>query len=395
METGRPAEPGNEPPRRRLASLDLWRGVVMVLMALDHANVFIGFHPRPEGLAVPLLGRLRPEFPSMLAWVSRQVTHYCAPSFFFLAGASAVLLAASRRARGVPEAAVSAHLLLRGAVLIVLEYTLVAMAWGFREPMFLVLAALGACIACGAVLRFMPLWPAVLIGLALLFAHPYLAEGRTTPLLAELPPHWRRLLFRSEPLAARWPSLYPVVPWLSVFLLGIGFGRALVRDSGRTLRWLGCAGAVFLAAWLALRLTGGFGHHAGTLLPYDPGRGWQDLFMMSKYPPSADFVLWTLGGAFLFCWLTRKPEVAGARVLAPVRLFGSTALFFYVTHLFVYRWLCEWLLGRHGGEALFEAKSVFPAAYTAWVAGLLALLPLCWLWAVLKRRFPGFPLDLL
>jgi hypothetical protein len=180
-----------------------------------------------------------------------------------------------------------------------------------------------------------------------------------------------------------------------MFLLGIGFGRALALDRDKALRWIGLAGVVFLGAWLALRLTDGFGSGIGNLTPYREDEGVRDFFMMSKYPPSADFALWNLGGAFAFCFAVRDSRVSGARVLAPIRLFGRTALFFYVVHLFGYRWLAEWMLGRHGNAALFAERSAFPAAITAWIVGLVLLLPLCYVWGRLKRRFPGFPLDLL
>src|SRR5687768_2681184 len=113
------------PPKTRLDVIDAWRGLVVALMALDHVKDFLGFFSNMEMPA-------RPRFDfdgSFVWWLSRFVTHYCAPSFVFLAGTSAVLFAASRRARGLHEAWISAHLLLRGALLVVLEFTVVAWGW--------------------------------------------------------------------------------------------------------------------------------------------------------------------------------------------------------------------------------------------------------------------------
>ncbi len=381
---------------QRLAALDVWRGLIVMFMAVDHAAFFAGLHPWPEGL---LLGatRLRPEFPSFIAWFTRFITHYCAPGFVFLAGASVVLLAASRSARGWSELAISGHLALRGALLIALEYTLVAWGWGAQVGgLFGVIACIGACLILGAVLRFLP--GAAFAGLLLLFAHPLLVDPQLVPWVDDLPDTVRRILLVPEPMARSFASIYPVLPWLSLFLLGLGFGRAVVRNGERALRACLPVGALCLLLWLGIRLTDGFAapvraatadglRALGTLTPYRPDKGWMDLFSMSKYPPAADFALWTLGGGLLFVWAVRRS--GERRAWLPVRTFGRVPLFFYLAHLYAYRWLVGALVGDRA-----PLPTTFGSVWLVWAVGLIILWPLCWAFGRLKRRYPGFPLDL-
>jgi uncharacterized membrane protein len=372
-----------QPSSARLPFLDLWRGVVVFWMALDHAHHFLGRHPFFEMPGMP-----RPTYESFGVWCTRFVTHYCAPSFVFLAGVSAVLMTAARRARGESAAAVSEHLALRGVVLIVFEYTIVAAGWGevVAGGVFQVIACIGACLILAVPLRHLPAAVALALGFLLMFLHPLLADW------VDLPRHWERVLLEGG--FGRWPTIYPVVPWLAAFLLGLGFGHLLLRSRELASRALLAGGLGFLALWLTLRLAGGFtigGHQGlGNLIPHDSDRGFYDFMLMSKYPPAADFLCWTLGGGFLCAWAVRSERVAGARTLAPLRLFGRVPMFFYITHLFVYRWL---------GEALVESEGApwsrgLPATYAGWALGLLLLIPLCAGFAWLKQRWRGFPLDL-
>ena len=385
----------------RLASLDVWRGAIVALMAVDHAAGFVGMKPAPEGLAV-WGGRIRPQFDGVADWFTRFITHYCAPGFVFLAGVSVVLLSASRTGRGWSSARISGHLALRGVLLVVMEYTLVRWGWGSLLPtaLFQVVACIGFCMILGAGLRLVP-GPVVLIaGVVLLFGHPLLLDRELVPWLESVPDLALRVLLTPEPLAAHLPTLYPVLPWLSVFLLGMGCGKAVAIDAARTLRWAGVAGVACLGSWLAIRLTDGFAaallamtdgwvDGLGTLTPYRSGKGWMDFLMMSKYPPAADFVLWTLGGGLLFLWSVARNDRAARLAWAPLRTFGRVPLFFYVVHLYLYRHLVAATVGEAG-----LLGATHGSVWLLWAVGLVVLWPACWLFGRLKQRFPGFPLDL-
>ncbi|MEM7200782.1 MAG: heparan-alpha-glucosaminide N-acetyltransferase domain-containing protein [Planctomycetota bacterium] len=396
--TGGGAPARSEPPGR-LAALDVWRGLIVVLMAVDHTAAFVGIKSMPEGLRM-FGSRLRPTFESVGTWFTRFVTHYCAPGFVFLAGTSIVLFALARSAGGRSQGWISGHLILRGALLVALEYTVVNWGWGgmMPSPLFQVIGAIGVCLICGAGLRFVSSGACVIAGLLLLLGHPLLSDPELVPWAADVPAVWRRLLLVPEPMARPLPTIYPVVPWLAVFLLGIGFGRALGHDRARAMRWSGVAGMASLVAWFLIRWTDGFAAwlgpatdgwvvSLGTLTPYRPGEGWMDFMMMSKYPPAADFVLWSLGGGLLFLRFAHGRRLDG-KAWAPLRQIGRVPLFFYLLHLYVYRWLAEaWLRdGEHDGG--------LGVVWGLWGVGLLVLWPASVVFGKLKRRYPGFPLDL-
>ncbi len=375
--------------RARLDVIDAWRGLVVALMALDHVKDFLGLWSMPEAPG------FRASYPSFVAWLTRYVTHSCAPSFVFLAGTSAVLFAASRRARGLGEVLISGHLLLRGALLVAIEFTVVAWGWNNSVGVFQVIACLGVLLGLGAVLRFVPGPLAWGLGFALAFAHPLLADRDLIPALQDLPRWWRAILL--QPGFGTRPSvMYPVIPWLAAFLMGIGFGKALLRWPARAMRNLLVTGLVFLGLWLALRLTGGFTSlvesltggevkRVGNLTPTRPGRGYQSFMAMSKYPPAADFLFWTLGGMFVVAWALSVTQAASSRALSVLRTFGRAPLFFYCAHLYLYRWLASHEV-FHGGYA---------GVYVAWLIGLGLLILPCWAFGRLKQRYRVFPLDLL
>jgi uncharacterized membrane protein len=372
--------------RTRLDVIDAWRGLVVVLMALDHVKDFL-----MKVWSFEVAGTQVPDGIRFVPWLTRFVTHYCAPSFVFLAGASVVLFAESRRARGTKERWIAAHLVLRGALLVALEFTVVAWGWANDADLFMVIACLGALLALGSVLRFVPGTLAFALGVLLMFAHPWLAE---------LPrPRWlssdgHALLFRpsffTDPRV-----IYPIVPWLAPFLLGIGFGHALRHHAQGAVRRLLPLGGACLALWLALRLTDGFAAQVqplgidglprlGNLTPHGSEHGWQGFLWMSKYPPAADFLLWTLGGAFVLASLLARANLASSRWVWPLRVFGRAPLFFYCTHLFLYRHLAA--------SGWFERDWL--QCYLLWLLGLALLLPPCLAFGWLKQRWKVFPLDL-
>lgn len=302
----------------RLPHIDLLRGAVMVLMVLDHTRDFFqapGFGP--ENLSN-----------TTFAWfLVRWVTHFCAPVFVFLAGVSAGLIAEKRSAGELRR-----FLLTRGLWLMVLEATWVNVSWFFSMD-FLHLGVLwaigGAMVGLAALtLPFRDLTgpPArgAIAGAGALFTIVFAAAGPPEG------PAWVRWLVWPAPITVLpvegWQS-YAIVPWMAVMAVGFGAAAWIARARARDQLLVGLALTV---AFVALRVVG-WG---------DPG-GWEaqergpwitavDFLATSKYPPSLQFQLMTLGPAIASLAWWRQLSGAAARILL---VFGQVPLFFYLVHL--------------------------------------------------------------
>ena len=365
-------------PSKRLAPLDALRGLMIILMALDHANSFIAH------------GKLEPElwsdlFPNYagqppLTFLTRLVTHLAAPGFFFLMGTGMVLLAISRSKQGWSEGRIARHLLLRGGLLIVLQFLLENPAWAWGGVIvdttyFGVLYALGGAMMLGTLfLRLPQRWLIGLSAALIIATQMLLPETRVGsvayPLLRRL---WLLPGFTGDILV-----LYSLMPWLGVMGLGMGYGRYLCEGRGQKAE--GRMGAYQLALvsgigtlvlFVCLRWLGGFGNIRP---PTDDG--WIAFFNLVKYPPSLTFLLLTLGiNWVLLALLARLPE----EWLRPFTLYGRVPLFFYLTHLYLYG-----LMGKF-------VQTDIPGMFPYWLLGLLILGPLCWGYGRFKNgRSPEF-----
>ena len=369
------------PGLSRLAFLDRFRGLVMVLMALDHASLFVAkIHPG-EFWGAPL-----PEYSDALSFWTRYVTHLCAPGFFLLMGAGMILFADTRRSRGWSNQRIRRYFLARGGILILLQHTVENPAWLLgtlagpidmpRVPggggevwlHFGVLYALGAAMMVWAVL--LSLRPAVAAALSIggivlsgLFV-PEPAMGNT------LYSPWLRLLLIPGRTEA-WQVLYPLLPWAAIAGLGTVFARGLAADAGRTRKVLGAAGPLLLGGFVLARALG-----MGDFHP--PGEGWMAALTVTKYPPSPAYLLVTLGTACLLLFLLWRLGGEGRNEASPLLVFGETALFFYLGHLYLYA-LLGWLLPQPGNLL---------AMIPVWVLGLLLLYPICRSYRSFRRRLP-------
>jgi uncharacterized membrane protein len=365
--------------KKRLFAIDAVRGWVMVFMALDHAVLFTYFHIWAEGFQ----GKRPNPMPDAVHYLTRFITHYCAPTFIFLAGLGVALYALSRRSRGLSEGQISRKLVARGLLLIGLQLTIVNFTWGFGPDSgasltyFGVLSCIGAGMVILALARRLPL-PVLAAGsLLLLLVTPVLlsalplAPGADQPLLEIL----------LQPSDKGWLAVnYPILPWLGVMGLGCSCGY-WIGDKPRTMSsFFFILGALLLAAWLPVRLAGGYGN----LTPY-LGGDWRDFLLMSKYPPSLTFLMWTLGGMALAIAAHGRLEqrFSSSRFFGVVSLFGMTPLFFYVVHLQMYKFL-PFIPFLRGNLA---------AAYLVWLLGLVLLTPLCAGYRSLKQRHPNSVLQ--
>jgi len=295
----------SSPSAERLPALDQLRGLVMILMALDHTRDFFASAPfDPLDLAATT-----PAY-----FLTRWVTHFCAPVFVLLAGLGAYLYGS----RGRTCAQVSRFLLLRGLLLIVLELTVVNFGWHFDEqPGFYLLQviwALGWSMLALAGLVWLPVWAVGAVGALMIVGHNLLDSFRSPPL--GLPDWLWTILHVPGNLYVRGGAqvfvLYPLVPWIGVMALGYALGPLFLRPAPERHRWLIALGLALSLAFILLRLINRYGDP----LPWEPQRTalWAVFAFLNaeKYPPSLDFLLMTLGPALLLlAWLDRAPGRIG------------------------------------------------------------------------------------
>lgn len=371
--------PGSSRPSR-LIPVDALRGLIMIFMALDHASYFVARVHTSEWWGIPL-----PRYQSALAFLTRFVTHPCAPGFFFLLGLSMVFLAESRRRLGWTDGRIRRYFLWRGLLLVGLQLFVENPAWllgpskemtpGAPGPIMVylgVLFALGmSMILCALFLR---LRTSILVaaGLLAVLATQLLILGAAS--VSELyHPLLRAALIPGQ--TGYGMAKYPVIPWLGVAFLGMAFGRKMARDPKRAYRLAFLLGAGALGLFLVIRSVG------GAIGDYHPpaGSGWIAFLNLTKYPPSVAFLLATLGIGLLllaFLSLLSRTEERFMRFGSPLLVFGRTALFFYVVHLYVYA-----LIGL-----AFPGGSPFGVMYLAWLCGLVLLYFLCSRYSRFKAR---------
>ena len=367
-------EKSNQPGKRMFA-LDALRGLIMILMALDHANWFIAQkHSIGEYWGGPY-----PVYHDVLPFLTRLATHPCAPGFAFLMGVGMLLFAESRTARGWDKWDIWRHLWIRGVLLIALQFIVVNHAWkltvqGWGVQIYWgVLAALGSCMILGSLLVWLPRQTLALISAALFigmeFTHPDPSQWGT---LNEVP---LGLVLGFSGGTSQFFSNYPVLAWLELVVFGLLFGRWLLADRKSAYRRALWLGIVFLVFFIVLRAIDGFGNIRPRL-----GDSWIDFLNPVKYPPSLSFTLMTMGFNLIVLWAFSLVKERAQAFLAPLAIVGRVPLFFYIAHLFLYAWLARWL-ALEGGMSI-------PAMYPYWILGVMVLFPFCIWYRQLKYREP-------
>jgi uncharacterized membrane protein len=366
--------------RRRIASIDVLRGLVMVLMALDHVRDMVT-QPR-GGVDFARAGAA--------LFFTRWITHFCAPTFVLLAGTSAFLYGALRR-----KGETARFLLTRGLWLVFVELTVVNFAWSFnlRSGIALqVIWAIGCSMIALSGLVWLPTAAVAVVGAAMVLGHNLLDGIQPVP--AEASPSWRLLhipgllAVNGTPIAY---VVYPLIPWIGVMALGYAIGPCFAGpDPGRSRRLLQ-SGAVLTLAFVVLRAFNLYGEPSAWA-----GEGAATLIGFlntTKYPPSLQFLLMTLGPALLLLgWFERL----GGRIAAALATIGRVPFFYYVIHLFVIHalalviGLAQGFRARDVAVMFFDYPPSFgvglAAAYLLWVATVLALYPACVWFAGVKAR---------
>lgn len=330
------ASPSSQPVHgsARLQSIDALRGLVIVIMLLDHVRETFFLHHQ---VGDPMDVAATP--PDL--FFSRLLAHLCAPVFVFLTGLSAWLYGAKAGSRG----ATAAFLAKRGLFLIVLEVIVVNFAWTFQFPPTVVylqvIWVIGLSMLSLAALLWLPRWALVVTGVVLVAGHNALdglhfAAGHAMHVpWAVL--HDRGWLEVSETLRLR--TSYPLLPWIGVIALGYAAGAWFqpgVQASVRQRR-LWTAGLAAVAGFVVLRMLNGYGQSQHWAVQDDALHTAMSFLNITKYPPSLLFLLLTLGlGLCLLVLIEKAQSAAWVRALC---VFGAAPMFFYLLHLYVLKGL--------------------------------------------------------
>ncbi|HMF94255.1 MAG TPA: heparan-alpha-glucosaminide N-acetyltransferase domain-containing protein [Vicinamibacterales bacterium] len=378
--------------RSRVASIDALRGLVMILMALDHTRDFFG------ATAVSPTDLTRT---TAALFLTRWITHICAPTFFLLTGTSAYLTLGRRT---VPQ--LSRLLVTRGLWLIALELT-VARCFGYqfnvdyRLTLLVVLWALGwSMIGLGALVRLPPSAVAA-IGAGMIAFHNLLDPIRPAALGA-FAPLWSILhapgVVLSTPAHTVFVA-YPLIPWVGVTAVGFGLGALYAQHGDRRRRILLVVGVTLTTAFLVLRAINVYGDPVRWST--QPSAVFTTLSFLNatKYPPSLLFLLMTLGPAAL---VLRSIDARTPAFLSPSRVYGKVPLFYFVGHLTLIHLLAVAVCYARYGTAhwMFESPRPdqypitpppgwgysLPAVYALWITVVVLLYPACRWYAAIKAQ---------
>lgn len=383
--------------RPRLASVDAWRGLVLVVMALDHTRDF--FNRAAMQFSPEDLTRTTPAI-----FLTRWVTHFCAPVFFFVAGIGAFLWWHPPRTR----AQLSHFLWTRGLWLAFVELTFVhyAMFLGFRAGPYIVtvLWGLGWAMVALAVLVWLPRRVLAVLSIAVIAFHN-LVDPVSAASLGHFAWLWK-LTHELSPIQIgpfQFTFPYTFVPWFAVMSAGYCFGSVFRMDAAARRRQLLGWGFGLTAAFLIIRTINRYGdpspwsrqpRHLFTILSF---------LRCSKYPASLDFLLMTLGPALLLlAWF----GTLNFGMKNPLIVFGRVPFFYFVLHLYLIHAIAfplAWLRYGHtafllnpfpsmgGSPADYPANFGYSlwASYLIWICAVIALYPLCWWYGRLKQRHPG------
>lgn len=314
----------------RIQSIDILRGIVMIIMPLDHTRDF--FH-LPAATSDPL----NPDTTSLAIYLTRWITHFCAPTFVLLSGVSAYL---SSRNKTAGEA--GAFLIKRGLWLVFIEIAVVTLGITFNPHYgFIILQviwAIGTSMIILGLLRRLSYKALLVIGLLLFFGHDlvwYLLPG---------PPgkvnQWLKFFLTAKSnvvvlSAQRFiGDFYAILPWTGVMIMGFCLGRWFDREypGEKRRRQLLIAGASLTVLFFVLRLANGYGDPAPWVHKDTPLKTFFSFFFVSKYPPSLMYLSATLGISLMALSLL---ESAKGKWAQAVSVFGRVPFFFYILHFYL------------------------------------------------------------
>jgi uncharacterized membrane protein len=352
-----------------VSSVDVIRGAVMVLMALDHVRDYVTNQRfRPEDLSRA----------SVALFATRWVTHFCAPAFSLLAVVGIGLW----MSRGHDKAEVSRFLVTRGLWLVFLDLTVSAIGWQFGFQLIpayaLVIWALGWSMVVMALLIHLPRTAIAVVAIATIVGHNLLDGVASSPL-------WVGLHVPGFAIPGKLFIAYPLIPWFAVMALGFVLADIYSWESARRRRFLVLTGLLTTAGFIAIRYANGYGNP----FPWSPQRT-QALTVASflnvlKYPPSLDFLLMTLGPTLVALALV---EGKRGRVVDWLSVYGRVPLFYYIVHIYVAHAVAMILALIQGGELRRILVVTDPGSIPAWYGVSLAGVYVAWAIVVGLMYFP-------
>jgi uncharacterized membrane protein len=358
----------------RIPSIDVLRGLVMALMALDHTRDFFstsGFNPRD--VMQPAL------------FLTRWVTHLCAPTFIFLAGLSAFLYG-----RGRDTGDLSRFLFIRGLWLVLIDFTLIKFGWRFEFDLFRMTAGIifviGISMIVLAALVWLPRWITAGVTLTMLVGHNLLDSIRAEELGGA---SWAWHLLHEPGLihlgdGAQLYVLYPLIPWIGVMAAGYLLGPVMQLEAHIRQRILFQLGAAITLGFIVLRATNLYGDPASWM----PHETWLanllSFLNCGKYPPSLLYLMMTLGPALMLLAYFEHHRGTFARFLS---IFGQVPFFYYVIHIYLIHFLAVTTAFAMTGDLVRtpEIGLGLGGVYLIWLLVLVMLYPICRWFVELKN----------
>jgi uncharacterized membrane protein len=381
----------------RVQSVDALRGAIMMLMAIDHIRDFVA---RSAQQFLPTdLTRTTPAI-----FFTRWITHFCAPVFLLTAGLGAYLwMMRGHHSKGE----LSRLMVTRGIWLIVLEVTILRVimfsqvSYTASPVLLIILWAIGLSMIVLAVLIYLPMRVLAGVSIAIVALHNLLA-GIPAESFGRAAWTWNILYQRGAVAVGgiTFRPAYPVLPWIGVMAGGYCLGSVFAWDAHRRRRFLVRLGLALTAAFVVVRFINFYGDPAPWSHQVSPVFTLLSFLNVTKYPPSLDFLLMTLGPALVaMAWL----EGFQFRSSNPLIVFGRVPFFYYIAHMFVahaiaialnyarygahsFLWIAPPSMGSPGN--LFPANYGFSlwTVYAVWLVVLALLYPVCLWFARLKQR---------
>ncbi|CAG5016945.1 hypothetical protein DYBT9275_05669 [Dyadobacter sp. CECT 9275] len=363
--------------KSRVTSIDLLKGIVMVMMALDHTRDY--FYQSST-----LSGVTDPAHATWAVYLTRWVTHLCAPTFSFLAGISAYLSGKRKT-----KAELSGFLVKRGLWLVLMELTIINYAWylnvWYNNIDLAVIWVLGISMLFLAGFVYLPRNVILLISCVLIFGHNLLDNVHFERSLGWSILHEFSSFQISDTRTIN--VVYPILPWIAVMALGYCFGRLYDQDiqSDSRKKLFSSLGLAAVTLFVFIRWANSYGDPAPWVRFETTGQTLMSFFNVTKYPPSLLYLLVTLSCAFLF--MANSEKWSGKAVDFFI-VFGRVPFFYYILHLYTIRLLSMVVAGLTGHGWDLMVQTTFDVdlktfgfnlgvVYLIWIGIILALYPVC------------------
>lgn len=378
--------------RYRINSIDVYRGIIMIVMALDHVRDYF-YKVIIDNASTVAAGPTDLATTTPQLFITRWVTHFCAPAFIFLAGTSAYLLGQKKSKRDL-----SFFLLKRGVWLLLAEITIITLGWTFN-PFFnifilQVIFAIGISMILLGLFIYLPYTAILIIGATIVFGHNLLDYSSVNDnlkggLLSDISYFSNFAMYHISQTHVV-IIVYAFLPWTGLMLLGYCFGKLYAPDTDPSFRrrWLIRMGSGLILFFILLRFMNGYGdpipwavHERGPVFTF------LSFLNVNKYPPSLMFLSITIGVAMLaLAWL----EPLQNKATDFFAIYGRVPLFYYILHLYIIHALVVifFFINGHPTTEIISPESPFlfrPSTfgfnllgvYAIWLFVVLSLYPLC------------------